>query len=58
MKTFYISQKSIVRRNILNRSTIICDRTPAEITREQEVDMSLLRDPQEDKDRVLGDPKW
>lgn len=33
-------------------------RTAAEIAREQDVDMASLKDPQADKDRVQGDPKW
>ena len=37
--------------------TMMC-RTAAEIAREQNVDMASLKDPQEDKDRVQGDPKW
>ena len=38
--------------------SFLTDRTAAEIAREQDVDMGLLKDPQEDKDRVQGDPKW
>lgn len=33
-------------------------RTAAEIAREQDVDMASLKDPQTDKERVQGDPKW
>lgn len=33
-------------------------RTPADIEREAAVDVSTLRDPQSDAERVKGDPKW
>ena len=47
------------RPSTISHSTfLIYCRTAAEIAKEQQVDMASLRDPQEDKDRVQGDPKW
>lgn len=33
-------------------------RTPEEIAKERQVDVSTLRDPEKDEERVRGDPKW